>query len=640
MESRQPPRSQRSAPPAPPRAVRSVVYGLLALTILGVYLPVLDNGFVDWDDTTYVVRNPHGGNLDISTLVWAFTTFDAANWHPLTWMSHALDRELYGLNPRGHHRTSVLLHAANGLLLLLLLHRLSSLFWPSAAAAALFALHPLRVENVAWISERKDLLCSFFVLLALLAYERHARRPARGSLLAVALAFTLALLSKPMAVTLPFLLLLLDVWPFERLRWPRPDHRVLLEKLPLLLLAASSSVVTYVAQARGEAVRALDLIGVGERLAAAPVALASYLAKTLWPAPGTLLPLYTHPHYLPHGASGAALASAVAVLLGLAAVAVWQWRKRPYLAVGGLAFAGLLVPVLGLVQVGVQRSADRYTYLPTLGLALAAVCLIGEISAGRRRSRLLAAGGIAIALGTSAVLTWNQQQIWRDSVTLWRATVAGEPESPIAQLNLANALHEAGRSGEAMRHYHEAIARGPGYAPAHAALGVRLGERREYAAAIESLETALRLQPADAYTRGSLGNCLLELGRKEEAVRELTAAVAAAPTAVALRNSLGQGLLALGRHEDAIGVFRETLALDRSSSPAHNNLALAMLRAGRMTEGIELLREAIRLAPTNAKAHQNLSLALSEIGDEAGAARELAEAQRLGSANPGGTVRP
>ncbi len=633
------PAAREPAQSAPRPAIRATIYGLLAVCIFLVYLPSLGNGFVDWDDSTYVVRNTHIEKFDSATLVWAFTTFDAANWHPLTWISHALDRALFGLNPRGHHRTSIFLHAGNALLLLLLLHRLSRRFWASAAGAAIFALHPLRVESVAWIAERKDLLCALFVFLALLAYERHARRPARWSLLPVSLAFALALLCKPMAVTLPFLLLLLDVWPFERLRSPVRDRRVLLEKVPLFLLAAASSVVTYMAQVRGEAVRSWEMVGAGERLSGAVVALASYLGKTLWPAPGSLLPFYTHPHHLPES-SGATLTLSAALLLGLSILVAWQGRRRPFLAVGSLAFVGMLVPVLGLVQVGAQRSADRYTYLPTLGLLLAGVWLLEEATAGRPRRQLGAALGIVLLLGTLAVLTWDQQRVWRDSVSLWEAAVAGEPASPISHLNLANAVHEAGLDEESMRHYRKAVALGPGYAPAHAALGVRLGERREFEAAIESLEAALRLRPSDAFTRGSLGNCLLELGRTEEAVDELAAAVALAPSAIVLRNSLGKGLLALGRVAEAIGVFEETLALDPDSAPAHNNLALVMLRAGRKSEGIALLREALRLDPSSRSAQYNLELALREAGDAAGAEKEMAEARRLDRRGPTGAPRP
>ena len=620
----------RADPGTPTPVLRVVTCAALALAVVLVYLPTLGNGFVEWDDAAYVTHNPHVSSLSWSTVRWAFTSDSNANWHPLTWISHALDRTLYGLDPRGHHLTSVLLHAANSVLLLVLLWRLSARFWPSAAAAALFALHPLRVESVSWIAERKDLLCAFFALVALLAYERHARRPARGSLLAVALAMLLALLCKPMAVSLPLLFLLLDLWPLRRLHWRRPQRAVLLEKVPLLLLAVASSLATLLAQSHGEAVRPWNLIGAGERFATAALALPAYLGKTFWPAPGSLLPLYTHYHYLREGIPATTLVFALSFLVAALIFSVLQWARRPFLTVGGLAFFVMLVPVLGFVQVGVQRFADRYTYLPTFGLCLCLIGLMAELDLARRRRRFVAASLLGVVLVVLAALTWKQQSLWRNEVTVWEGTVRGEPASPIAQLNLANAYHAAGRQEEAMQHYRLAVEEGPGYAPAWAALGMRLGESRNVGAAVDALHTALRLAPNDSLTRASLGSLLLAAGSIDQGMAELERAVAAAPTAMVARTSLGKALLTLGRLEEAEALFRATLDLAPDSAPAHNNLAMALIRAGKKEAAIDLLRQAIRLDPDYRTAHQNLSLALAEIGDQEGSARELAEARHLG----------
>ena len=610
---------------------RAWVYALLALAVVAVYRPSLDNGFVDWDDPDWVTHNPHVSELSWSLVGWAFTHVRQANWVPLTWISHAVDRQLFGLDPRGHHLVNVLLHAASALLLLLVASRLTGRFWPSAAAAALFAFHPLRVESVGWISERKDLLCSVFVLLTLLAYERYARRPGIARYLAVLLAFVLALLSKPMAVTVPFVLLVLDVWPLGRLRWPVARAAVLVEKLPLLVLAAAVSFVAYLAQDGGGAIRTWETIGVGERSANAVVALAAYLGKTLWPAPGTLLPLYTHPHYLPEGLGLGSILGAVAVVAALTAVAVAERRRRPYLLVGWLWYVGMLVPVIGLVQVGVQAFADRYAYLPSVGLFIAGSLLVADAVGAGVAGRRIAAAATLASVAVLAALSWRQQAAWQDATSLWRHTVAGQPESPIAHLNLANVLHGDGRAAEALEHYRQAVALGPDYAPAHAALAVRLGERRRYDESFRHFRIALNRRPDDALTRGSFGNALLQAGRAAEGLSELEAAVAADPEQVVLRNSLAEALVAGGRVGDAVDVHRGTLALAPGSPAAHSNLAVACLRAGLRDEGIRRLREAVRLDPAYRAGHHNLGVALREAGDAEAAERHLEIARRLAS---------
>jgi tetratricopeptide (TPR) repeat protein len=611
------------------RARRLLACVLLFAAVVLAYLPSLGNGFVDWDDQEYVVRNPHVDGLTAANVAWAFATFHGGNWHPLTWLSHAADRQLFELDPRGHHATSILLHAANAVLVFLALFALTAREGPSLAVAALFALHPLRVESVAWVAERKDLLCAFFVLGTLLAYVRYVRRPGVSAYAAVAAGCALALLSKPMAVTTPLLLLLCDAWPLARVRDGKTAARAIREKLPLMALAAACALLTLRAQERAGAIRAWDAIGLAERLANAPVAAVAYLGKLVWPAPGTLSPLYTHPHDLGSPLRPLAVAGAAVLLLAITVAAAAAWRRRPYQLFGWVWFAVTVAPVIGRVPVGAQRMADRYTYLPLLGPSLAVVWLAAEWAANRQRRRLLAGLGVLVAVGLLA-LSWRQQRVWKDATTLWQYAVASEPQSPVARLNLANVYRESGRAAEALQLTREAVALNPRYAPAQTALGVRLGDAGDLEEAIARFQEALALRPQDAGTRASLGNALLARGRADEALRELRGAAEAAPNQVAVRASLARALVAVGRADEAIPHFEAVVALDPLTPARHNDLAVAYLRAGRPADGIAQLREAVRLDPRYRSGHLNLSLALEQAGDLEGARRHRQTADELG----------
>jgi tetratricopeptide (TPR) repeat protein len=430
----------------------------LALLTLAAYLPTLHNGFVNLDDGLYVTGNPHvQQGITGAGVAWALTANVANNWHPLTLLSHLLDCQLFGLDAAGHHATSLLLHLANVVLLFAVLRRLTGAVWRSAAVAALFAVHPAHVESVAWVAERKDVLSALFWLLAMAAYGRYARRPSVGRYLPVALAMALGLAAKPMVVTLPFALLLLDIWPLERLGlgW----KRLAVEKLPLLALSAASSLVTLHYQRTSLAPLGLDPWSL--RLANAAVSYTAYLGKLLLPS--NLAVFYPIPLAIPAWK----VAGAVALLAILTALAVRTARKAPWLLVGWLWFLGTLVPVIGLVQVGRQAMADRYTYIPSIGLFVAIVWGIAGL-VGERRAVLATAAAVVIALLVAG--TWMQAGTWRDSVTLYRHALAVTPDNYLAHLGLAKALVAKGDGAGAAEQYRAALALRPGLIEARAGL--------------------------------------------------------------------------------------------------------------------------------------------------------------------------
>ena len=541
---------------------------LLAVTTLAVFLPIGRHGYVNYDDSDYVTANQHvKGGLSWDNVVWAFKSGHASNWHPLTWMSHMLDIQLFGDSPGAQHMVSVGFHIANTLLLFLLLRSMTGAVWRSAMVAGLFALHPLHVESVAWVSERKDVLSAFFFLLTLWAYARYAdtrRCSARGSkvqspksqsrrsqgsavsdqklaakpppidrtmadhvsrftfhaslyLLAL-LFFALGLMSKPMLVTLPFVLLLLDYWPLGQIQWSTPAleqrfWRLLLEKTPFFLLAAASSVVTFIVQRKGGAVS--TSLSLGARVANALVAYVRYIGKMLWPTDLSIL--YPHPGHWP---AWQVIASAV-LLLGIFAAVIWLVRRSPYLVIGWLWFVGTLVPVIGLVQVGIQSMADRYTYLPLIGLFIMLVWGVAELIPDRPwRVDALAAGGITV-LVVCSLLTVRQVQIWRDSETLFQQAVRVTKDNYLAYNNLGYYLSGLGRTAEAIENYRMSLKINPAYEDALNNLGYALAGQKKYLEAIPLYEAALRIKPKHTEVHNNLGNALSETGRIDEAIADI-----------------------------------------------------------------------------------------------------------------------
>jgi protein O-mannosyl-transferase len=537
---------------------------LLALTTLLVYLPVVRCDFVNFDDQVYVTENPHvQAGLTLSGIRWAFTSFYGANWHPLTWLSHMLDCELFGLNPGAHHFVNALFHAANAVLLFVLLLRLTGALWPAAFVTALFAWHPLHVESVAWIAERKDVLSTFFALLALLSYTKYAKENCRRSFWFAFLFFALGLMSKPMLVTLPFVLLLLDAWPLKRISKFQISNfsPFILEKFPFFVLAAVSCAVTYVAQRHGSAVMTLDQLSFDLRFENALIAYGRYLLDTIWPVNlAVLYPLPNHLHWI--HASAATAAAALFVISWLA------WRARnscTYFIIGWLWFLGTLVPVIGLVKVGSMALAERYTYFPLIGIFIAVAFGVSDLVARFQFLKNFFAAAAVFILLACVALTERQLQFWRDSETLFRRALAVTRDNGNAHINLGAALEMSGRQTEALAEYREAA----------------------------------RLADDNANAHFDIANLLSKTGQTADALPEYRRAIALEPSTANLHNGLGIALADLRKFSEATNEFAIAMQLDAEDPWPHFETANVLLKTGHDAQAIEELRAALRIEPDN-----------------------------------------
>jgi tetratricopeptide (TPR) repeat protein len=601
---------------------------LLALLALVAFLPVLGHDFVRFDDPLYVTQNAHvRAGLTWEGIAWALTANVASNWHPLTMLSHMLDATLFGLNPRGHHLTSLVLHVADTVLLFLVFWRMTGKTGRSAAVAALFAVHPTHVESVAWVAERKDVLSALFWMLALLAYHRYAVQPSRGRYAWIVLWLALGLMSKPMVVTLPFVLLLLDVWPLGRLALPgKPPERTALwrlvrEKLPLFALAAAGSVVTVLAQHKSLA--SAETFPVARRLAHAVVSYVAYLGKTL--APRHLAVYYPMPGPEPAWE----VAGALLLLAGITALALLAVRRAPYLLVGWLWFLGTLVPVIGLVQVGGQSMADRYTYLPSIGLYLMIVWGLADLLGRRPAGRTVLAFGTAVVLTVLVGLTRVQLATWRDSEALFEHAVAVTDGNYLAHLNLAQILAGEDRREESLAHFRAALALAPGMVQVRASLGNTLRRWGQPAEALPHLRAALILRPRDAELHHSLAMDLVDLGRTDQAMAELRTALRLDPKLADAHYGLGLLLQKRGEEDEALAHYRAALASDPTKVDLYAPVGSMLARRGRLGEALPYFAEAVRRQPDSAAAHYNLAVTLRSLGREEEAQRELDAALAL-----------
>ncbi len=507
---------------------------LLVVATLALYNPVIHHPFVNFDDDRYVTDNIHvRAGLHWETLKWAFTSFDEANWHPLTWLSHALDCEFFGQNPAGHHYINVLLHALNAVLLFWVLWRATGSTAPSWVVAALFALHPINVESVAWVAERKTVLSMLFLLLALEAYGWYVRRPSVGRYSAVAALFACGLMAKPMVITLPFLLLLWDYWPLQR---AQNFVKLALEKVPLLALSAASAVVTMKAQRAGNAVGTMVEYPLSLRMENAAISYARYLGKALWPS--ALSPQYPYPEGLDRGK----LIGACVLLLVITVLIFTAGRHRRYLAVGWFWFLGALVPMIGLVQVGSQAMADRYAYLPFVGLFVLICWGLTDLAGDQAASNVALAVVSCLALAALSAVTFRQIGYWNDNVTLWSHAVAVTQGSFIAEDNLGGALLTEGKENEAMPHFRAAAALDsidPMSRLNLAAYAQRQGHPQEAIDQYAKVLTMTRDPRLRATAFSDMGYALRDLGDSEHAKASFRAAVNLRPRT--LRAWLGLG---------------------------------------------------------------------------------------------------
>jgi tetratricopeptide (TPR) repeat protein len=626
---------------------RTVLIGLLlsAVTLL-TFWPQTGHDFINYDDGPFVTQNPNvASGLSWANTGWAFRTGFGGNWQPLTWLSHMLDAQLFGLKPAWHHLTSLLFHLANTVLLFLLLQSLTGAPWRSALVAALFALHPLHVESVAWVAERKDVLSAFFFMATLLTYSRYAEARSLESkvqslesevqgqepevsthppaleitppisrftfhvprfdvpssifyLLALAF-FALGLMSKAMLVTVPFVLLLLDYWPLSRLQLKTQDSKLktfpalLLEKLPFLALSATSCVVTFATQRTSDSVFPLAYLSLTERATNALVACATYLRQMFWPA--GLAVFYPLPNTLPVGT----VVLAGAVLLGITVWAIGFARRRPHRVVGWFWFLGMLAPVIGLVQVGLQQRADRYTYLPLIGLFILLVWEVSDALSRWRLPRIVCGAVTGLALLCCAAWTRAQLRYWQNSETVFRHAIAVTKDNWLAHYNLAEALSDPGRRKEAVAEYDRALAIHPRFARAHNNLGNLLLLRGQVDEAIAHWQQALEIEPGLAGGHLNLGIVLLGKGQVDEAIAHLERALAIDPGLANAHNSLGHAMLRKGRPADALAHFREAVRLRPDFARAHCNLAAALLRQGQFAEALTHYQAAVAAQPAN-----------------------------------------
>lgn len=578
--------AQVSSRSFPERFAPVIVCLLLATIVLIAFAQTLRHEFVNYDDYQYVEGNPRvAAGLSLDGIQWAFTHVLGGNWHPLTTISHMLDCQLYGLHPWGHHLTNVLLHLLAAILLFFALRELTNTLWPSAAVAAIFAIHPLRVESVAWVAERKDVLSGVFFMLILWVYARYARsdRPSPGRYIVIVVLFALGLMCKPSLVTLPFVLLLLDYWPLQRVALPsshsssrqpvRPSRNrplakksvgyLLLEKIPLLVLSAASCLATVLAQEG--AMMTLGQVSFPDRLSNALVSYVTYLGQLIWPA--SLAVVYPYPRT---GWSIVETGPAF-VLLALLTLVFFVWRARyPFLLIGWLWFLGMFVPMIGLVQAGMQARADRYTYLPHIGLYLLITWGAVELFSKLRNGRTVLIGvAVLIIIGLTAA-SYVQTSSWRNSETLWTHALANTSNNFIAHTHLGNELINKGRLDEAITHLRQALAT-TNYPLTHFNLGYALAKKGNWAEATDSFRAAIRFRPSYSQAHANLAVSLSRLGKTDEAVAE----------------------------------FNEALRLEDNYQDQYD-LAALLVRLDRRDEAVAHFRAALRFKPGDARVREQL----------------------------------
>jgi tetratricopeptide (TPR) repeat protein len=559
-----------------------IYVGLVAI-VLVVFLQTGRFGFVNYDDGSYVFENPHiFSGLTGHGIIWAFTHVHSQNWHPLTSLSHMLDCQLFGLNAGPHHLTNVLLHAGAVLLLFEFLRRTTAALWASAVTAAIFAIHPLRVESVAWIAERKDVLSGFFFMLTLLSYASYVGRRNWRRMLVVAVCFSLGLMSKPMLVTTPLVLLLLDYWPIAR---TQPFLSRIVEKVPLFLLAGGSCFATMTAQ--NLALGSTENLPLGWRITNAIVSYFTYLGQIVWP--NDLIPFYPHPEWHVPVLEVILLSC---LLIGITVLVIFYRRSRPYLFVGWLWYCVMLLPVIGIVQVGLQGHADRYTYLPSIGIVIAIVWAVRDLTVGWRSRRIILTPVTIAVVVILIFLSWRQTTHWHDTEALWTYTLKISPDNDVAHAGLAGIQLVRGDFEDASSHYRRALELRDGNSAAHYGLALALARQRKFDEAIGHWEKSLEIQPDNTSARNYLGAALASIGREREAVAQWQQTLvydpengdAASNLAWVLATSRDSGLRDAAR---ALEYAKRAASLPGGNNPiVYRTLAAAMAENGQFEEAI------------------------------------------------------
>jgi len=612
---------------------RLLTFGIclfIALAVWIVFGQTRGYGFVNYDDSVYVYENGHVcEGLSWRGVEWAFTHPVNYNWHPLTMLSYMLDYRLHGLQAGGYHLTNVLLHGTAAILLFLVLRQMTAALWRSAFVAVLFAIHPLRVESVAWVAERKDVLSGLFFVLTLGAYVWYTRAPRRlFRYLTVMCCFALSLMSKPTVVPLPFVLLLLDYWPLKRFAAPADNAKsfctrrwVILEKIPLLALSAATCLITFATQEKIIVPLPFSL-----RVSNAGVSYAIYLWQMMYPK--------NLAAYYPLKEQGLPLREITGAFLVLALVSVlafgW-WRKRPWLLVGWFWYLGMLVPVIGLVQSGLRAHADRYTYLPQIGLYVIVAWAVTECFAGRRHGRLLAGTLAAIVVAGLICCSRVQVSCWKDSRALWEHTLAVSGDTDVAHNNLGMDLFDRGQLDQAIAQYEQALKANPGYGEAHDNLGVALVKKGRLDEAIAQFQQALKVDPEDALAFNNLGMANAQQGKLEEAIARYQQALQINPDFDRAHSNLGLALVRLGRLSEAIAQYQQALRINPDAMTC-NNLGLALAQQGKLDEAIAWYQQALQINPRLDVAHINLGAAFSDKGETDQAIAEYQAALKINPA--------
>jgi len=619
-----------------------IIYLFLSVATLVVFWQVNNCDFNNYDDPPYVTENNHVQNgITIDGIRWAFTTNHAPYWHPLTWLSHMLDVQLFGLQPRWHHLMNLLFHIANTLLLFFVLHRITKARWESAFVAALFALHPLRVESVAWVAERKDVLSAFFWMLTMGAYCSYVEQQRLQRYLIVVVFFALGLMAKPMLVTLPFVLLLLDYWPLQRFQQKKLDqisrtavskslsgenqkgkskkthaageevkaeqpaesryHQwslirpLLVEKIPLFALTALSSIVTYLVQQKGGAVASLEAIPLSARISNAFVSYITYIGKTIWP--NGLAVLYPHSQSLPTWqVFGAAL-----LLIAVTSTVIWKAKRIPYLVVGWLWYVGTLVPVIGIVQVGLQARADRFTYIPLIGLFIMATWGISEFSKNWRYRKEVLFSSSAVILVCLCIITWTQVGYWQNSITLFEHTLLVTDNNNTAYNYRGAAYLNLGSYSQAIDDYDKSIELYPMDVETYYNRGTAYLHLGNYRQAIGDYDKAIEINPKHEEAYNNRGTAYANLGNYKQAIRDYDKVIEINPKSGEAYNNRGTVFANLGNYKQAIGDYDKALEINPKDEKTYNNRGNAYLLLGNNSQAIENYKTAARLGYINAQ---------------------------------------
>ena len=607
---------------------------LLAVVTFAVYMQAGDHPFISFDDPSYVTDNPHvSSGISVQNIFWAFTSVEAGNWHPITWLSHMTDVQLYGMNPRWHHVTNVIIHIISSLLLLFLLHRCTGLLWQSSFVAFLFALHPLHVESVAWVAERKDVLSAFLWFVTLLFYSEYVKKHKPALYVLSLVSFMLGLMSKPMLVTLPVVMLLMDYWPFDRYRYGGREQglrqfsgrlrALAIEKIPFFICSLLSGLITIYAQHKGGATSSLEALPLGLRVENASVAYVNYIIKTLWPS--DLAVYYPFSPTIPFWH----VIGSLLVLLLISAAVVRIRHRHPSLAMGWFWFLVTLIPVIGLLQVGSQSMADRYSYIPAIGLFIVAAWGAPLLTTCLKRQKAILAISAGLVIIASAVLTWQQLGYWRDSISLYRHALSVTSGSYLVHSNLGVALAEKGDIDAAIHEYHEAIVISPGDFKAHGNLGLALLERGDLDGAVQECQIALQLKPDNMSSHYNLGLALAKKGNLDGAIHEYQEAIRMNPNISKVHNSLGRAYIEKGYLDAATQEFQAALRISPNDTKVHNSLGLALAEKGNLGAAIREYEMAIRINPDNKEVHNNLGVALVKKGDLDAAVQEFQNVLRI-----------